>query len=59
MTPEIAIASEHFTAGTALVRLVVGVREQVGLEVGALVETSAAHRTLVWRLLHVQDLVHR
>jgi hypothetical protein len=37
---------------------VVGVREQVRLEVGALVETATAHRTLVWGLLHVQDLVH-
>jgi hypothetical protein len=34
------------------------VREQVRLQVGALVEAAAAHRTLVWGLLHVEDLVH-
>ena len=55
---EVAIAPEHLTAGATLVGLVVGVREQVCLEVGALVETAAAHRTLVWGLLHVQNLVH-
>ena len=58
MTPKVATAAEEFgTAGT-FVGLVVGVGEQVGLEVGALVETAAAHRTLVRGLLHVQDLVH-
>jgi hypothetical protein len=58
VTPKVATAAEEFgTAGT-FVGLVVGVGEQVGLEVGALVETAAAHRTLVGGLLHVQDLVH-
>jgi len=58
VTPKVATAAEEFgTAGT-FVGLVVGVGEQVGLEVGALVETAAAHRTLVRGLLHVQDLVH-
>ena len=33
-------------------------REQVCLEVGPLVEAATAHRTLVWGLLHVQDLVN-
>jgi hypothetical protein len=55
---EVAIAPKHLATGTTLVGLVVGVGEQVGLEVGALVETAAAHRTLVGGLLHVQDLVH-
>ena len=50
---EIAIAPKYFATGTALVGLVVGVGEQMGLEVGALVETAAAHRTLVGGLLHV------
>ena len=58
VTPEVAIASEYFAAGGAVVRFDVGVGEQVGLEVGALVETAAAHRTLVGGLLHMQDLVH-
>ena len=58
MTPQVAAAAEEFGAAGTLVGLVVGVGEQVGLEVGALVETAAAHRTLVWGLLHVQDLVH-
>jgi hypothetical protein len=34
------------------------VREQVRLEVAALVEAALAHRALVWRLLQVQYLVH-
>ena len=55
---EVAITPKHLATGTTLVGLVVGVGEQVGLEVGALVETAAAHRTLVGGLLHVQDLVH-
>ena len=55
---EVAIAPKHFATRTTLVGLVVGVGKQVGLEVGALVETAAAHRTLVGGLLHVQDLVH-
>ena len=58
VTPQVTIASEHFAAGGAVVRFNVGVGEQVGLEVGALVEAAAAHRTLVWGLLHVQDLVN-
>jgi len=58
VTPQVTVASEHFAAGTTLVGLVVGVGEQVCLEVGALVETAAANRTLVRGLLHVQDLVH-
>ena len=55
---EVTIPPEHLATGTTLVGLVVGVSEQVGLEVGALVEAAAAHRTLVWGLLHVQDLVN-
>jgi hypothetical protein len=58
VTTEVAITPKHLATGTTLVGLVVGVGEQVGLEVGALVETAAAHRTLVGGLLHVQDLVH-
>lgn len=56
--PEVTIPSEYLAAGDAVVRLDVGVREQVRFEIRALVEAAAAHRTLVGRLLHVQDLVH-
>ena len=59
MSPEIAISPENFPALIALVRLVISVSQQVGLQVGSLIETSLADRTLVWRLLHVEDLVHR
>jgi hypothetical protein len=58
MTPKVAIASENLAAGRAVVGFDVGVGQQVGLEVGALVEAAAAHRTLVGGLFHVQNLVH-
>jgi hypothetical protein len=58
MAPQVTVAPEDFSAGATLVGLVVGVSEEVCLEVGALVEAAAAHRTLVGRLLHVQDLVY-
>lgn len=54
---EVAVAAEHFVALIALVGLVVGVREQVGLEIGPLIEAPHADGTLVRRLFHVQDLV--
>ena len=56
--PEITVASEDLGALVALVGLMVSVGEEVGLEVGALVEAALAHRALVWRLLHVEDLVN-
>jgi hypothetical protein len=58
VTPKVAAASEELGAAGALVGLGVGVGQQVGLEVGARVEAAAAHRTLVWGLFHVQNLVH-
>jgi len=57
MPPQITIPSENFFALVALVRLVIGVRQQVGLQVGPLVEAPAADWTLVRGFLHVQDLV--
>ena len=57
MAPQVAVPAEDFPARVALVRLVVGVGEQVRLQVGALVEAPVAHGTLVRRFLHVQDLV--
>lgn len=59
VSSQVAIASEHLAARRALVWFVIGVREQVSLEVAALIETPRADGTLVRRLLHVQDLVHR
>jgi len=59
VSPEIAISPEYFPALIAFVRLVVSVSQQVGLQVGSLIETSLADRALVGRLLHVKDLVNR
>lgn len=55
---EVAVPAEHFAARRAVVRLDVGMRQQVRLQVGPLVEAPAAHRALVRRLLQMQDLVH-
>ena len=49
--PEITISSEDFVALVALIRFVVGVGEQVSLQVRTLVEAPLAHRAFVWRLL--------
>jgi hypothetical protein len=58
VSAQVAVASEDLSATGALVGFVVRVREQVRLEIRALVEGARAHRTLVRTLLHVQDLVH-
>jgi len=57
VTSQVAVPPEDFPAGGAVVRLDVGVGEQVGLQIGTLVEGAIAHGALVRRLLHVQDLV--
>lgn len=57
VTSQVAVPPEDFPAGGAVVRLDVSVGEQVGLQIGTLVEGAIAHGALVWRLLHVQDLV--
>lgn len=57
MTSQIAITPENFAAGRALVWFVVGVREQVRFQIGALIEAATADGTLVRRLFHVEDLV--
>lgn len=41
-----------------LPRLDIGVGEEVGLQVGPLVEVALTNGTTVGRLLHVEDLVH-
>lgn len=57
VSSEITIASEDFSALIALIRFVVGVSKQVGLEVGPLVKAATANGAFVRGLLHVQDLV--
>ena len=58
MSTEITIATEDFPTLVAFVGFVVGMSEEVSLQVGSLVETSPANGTLVRRFFHVQDLVH-
>jgi hypothetical protein len=55
VSAEIAVAPEDFLAGRALVRFEVGVRQHVGLEIGALVEAASANWALVRRLFQVQN----
>ena len=57
VTAQVAIPPEDFLARRALVRFEVGVRQQVSLEVGALVEAARTDRTLVRRFLQVKDPV--
>ena len=54
---EVAVAAELLAAIGAVVRLDVGVGEEVGLQIGPLVEGPAAGGTLVWRVVHVEDAV--
>lgn len=58
MSTQIAVPPEHLVARVTLVGFVVGVREQMRLEVTALVETALAHRTLVRRFFQVEDFVY-
>ena len=58
MTPEITVPPEHFAARRALVRLVVGVRQQVRLQIGTLIEAPAADRAFVRRLVQMEDPVN-
>ena len=59
VAPEITVSSEDLLALVALVRLVIGVGQEVGLQVGPLVEAPAADGTLVRGLFHVQNFVDR
>ena len=59
MSPQITVSPEDFPALVTLVRLVVRVSQQVGLQVGSLIETSLTDGALVGRFLHVQNLVDR
>ena len=40
VSSQIAVASKHFATRCALVRFEVGVREEVSLEIGALIEAA-------------------
>lgn len=53
MPSEVAVTTEYFTAGVALVGLVIGVGEQVGFQVAALVEAATADWTFMWRFFGV------
>ncbi len=55
VSPQVAIAPEHLATLIALVRLVIRVGQQMGLQVAPLVERALAHGTLVRTLLHVED----
>ena len=57
VSTQVTVPSKHFAAVGAVVGFDVRVGQQVGLEVAPLVEASAASRTLVRRIFHVQDLV--
>lgn len=58
MSTKIAVPPEDGAAGGALIRLKIGVCQQVGFQIASLVETSAAGGAFVGRLLHVENLVH-
>ena len=45
--PQVAIASKHFTTRRALVGFEVGVREEVSLEIGSLIEAARTDGALV------------
>lgn len=47
MSSEIAVSPKDFPTLIAFVRFMIGVREQMGLQIRPLVEASHAYRTLV------------
>lgn len=59
MSSEITISLESFITLVASELGIVGVRQEVHLEAGPLVERLATGRTLVRRGVHVEDLVNR
>ncbi len=59
VSPEITVSAEDLLTLVAFIRLVVGVGQQVGLEVGPLIKASSTDGTLVGRLFHVEDFVDR
>ena len=59
MSPQITVSPEDLPALVTLVGLVVRVGQQVGFQVGPLVEAPLTDGALVGRLLHVENLVYR
>lgn len=57
MSTEIAISAKHFATGQTVIRFDVGVRQQMGLQIGALIEAALADGTFVRGLLHVENFV--
>lgn len=58
MTSQVAIASENLATVLAIVGFDVGVRQEVRLEIAALVEGAAARGAFVRGLLQVEGLVN-
>lgn len=59
VSTQITVTTELLTTIRAVVRLDVSVGEEVSLEVGTLVETTSTGRTLVRRVVHMQNSMHR
>ena len=57
VSSQIAVASKHFTTRRALVRFEVGVREEVSLEIGSLIEAARTDGAFVRRLFQMQNPV--
>lgn len=55
---QIAVAPEYLPAGIAVVGFDVCVRQQVGLQIAALVECPTASRTFMRTVFHVEDSVN-
>ena len=58
MSSEIAVPPKDFPTLIAFVGFMIGVREQMGLQIGPLVEASHANWTLMRRFVHVKNLVY-
>lgn len=58
MPSKVAISAKDLSAMGAFVWLEVGMGEEVGLQVGTLIEGPRADRTLMRGLVHVKDLMH-
>jgi len=54
VSPQIAIAPEHFTTIRAIVWFDVSMREHVSLEIGSLIKTATTTWALVRRIVHVK-----
>ena len=55
---QVTVAAKDFSTLGAVVGLDVRVRQQMRLQIGALVEGTAARRALVRRVVHMKNAVH-